>query len=284
MSNKVVALNQTNVSLRMRILADSTGVPNTGVNNSTTGLDIWYQRGENTAAVSGGVSTSDLSAVTDAHTDWGFVHVNDGWYRVDFPDAAFIESSSPGVSSVLCGIGADSFTGISVTVDIDPFYKYQGVASAVTTLTTHFPAGTTPLKGDHIMVLEGTGDPGNMVMVTSVSADEAIHPAFSTGISATTTTILLIAGSETAGQGGYNVDVAVSSAATQADVSAAVAIALASANIVNEAYIDAQTSTQAVQYAALSSSQTVLETGVNVSSINDVTVIGVGTSANLWRA
>jgi len=123
-----------------------------------------------------------------------------------------------------------------------------------------------------------------MVMVTSVSADEAIHPAFSTGISATTTTILLIAGSETAGQGGYNVDVAVSSAATQADVSAAVAIALASANIVNEAYIDAQTSTQAVQYAALSSSQTVLETGVNVSSINDVTVIGVGTSANLWRA
>ena len=280
MANKTVALNQTNVSLRMRILADSTGVPNTGVNNSTTGFDIWYQRGENTAPVSGGVSTGDLSAVTDAHSDWDFIHINDGWYRVDFPDAAFAE----GVDSVLCGIGADAFTGISQNVEISPFFKYQGVASAVTTLTTHFPSGTTPLKGDHIMVVEGTGEPGNMVMITSVSADEAIHPAFETGISATTTTILLIAGSETAGQGGYNVDVAVSSAATVAQVSATVATVLASAGIATAADISAQTSTQDIQLAAIASTNDVLVTGVNVSSINDTPVIGAGTSASLWRA
>lgn len=231
MGNKVVALNQTNVSVRMRILADSTGVPNTGVNNATTGFDIWYQRGENTAAVSGGASTADLAAITTAHTDWNFIHILDGWYRVDLPDAAFAE----GVGSVICGIGADSFTGISVTVDIEPLYKYSGVASAVTTTTTTFPSGTTPLTGDIIMVLEGQGEPGNQVMVTSASGDIANHGPFETGISSSTTSILLIAGEAVTAQGGVNADAKVSLTATPAEVATAA----------DQAIVDAQLATAA---------------------------------------
>ena len=269
MGNKVVALNQKDVSVRIRILADSTGVPNTGVNNSTTGLDIYYQRGENGAAVSGGVSTSDLSSAGAPHTDWAFVHVTDGWYRVDLPDAAFAE----GVGSTLCGITADSFTGVSVTVDIEPLFKYHGnPTTVVSTTRTRFPSGTTPLKGDRILVANGTGEPGNMVLVTSVSAEEAVHPAFETGISATTTNITLISGDSISADGGINCDVSASTLATPADVTANTSAVVAAASLATSADL-----------AAVTSSVVALTTaGVNVTAVNDITVTGAGTSASPW--
>ena len=227
MANKVVALNQEDVSVRIRVLNNTDGTPNTGITSSTTGFDLWYQRGENSAAVSGGVSTGDLGSVTASHTDWNFIHIEDGWYRCDFPDSAFQE----GVGSVLCGLKTDAHTGVSVTVDIEPLYKYQGTPSAVTSTTTTFPSGTTPLKGDIIMVVDGTGEPGNQVMVTSATGEVATHPAFETGISATTTTVLLIAGDATTADGGVNNDVPNSDAATPTEVNAQCDTAISDANL-----------------------------------------------------
>ena len=211
---RVVALNQTNVSLRIRVLDDSDGTPKTDLLAATSGHLIWYQRGYDNAVVTDSGSAADMTALTDAHTDWEFKHIQEGWYRVDMPDACFAENEG----SVIVGMNATGFTGISETVTIEPLYKYQGTASSVTSTTTTFPSGTTPLKGDVIMVLEGTGEPGNQVLVTSVSGEVATHGTFATGVSATTTTLLLIAGDAITAQGGINSDAASSTLATPAQV------------------------------------------------------------------
>lgn len=235
MSNKVVALNQQDVSVRIKML-DANGAPATGITAATAGHVIWYQRGERTAQVTDAAAANDLAAITSAHADWGFKEVGNGWYRVDFPDAAFLE----GVGSVLLGMSTDAAKAVEVVVEIDPLLKFQGTPSAVTTTTTTFPAGTTPLKGDMIMVVDGTGDPSNMVMVTSVAGEVATHPAFSTGISATTSTVALIAGDATSADGGINVDAAVSTRSTlvSGDVDSAVDSAITAYDPPTKAELD----------------------------------------------
>lgn len=214
MGNQVVALNQKDVSVRIRMLTDADGTPATGITDASAGHVISYQRGFDTALVTDGGSAADLALITSAHSDWGFFEIGEGWYRVDFPDAAFAE----GVGSTLCTMATTAESAVSVTVIIEPLFKYQGTADSVTTTTTTFPTGTTPLKGDIIMVVEGTGEPGNQVLVTSVTGEVATHAAFETGISATTTTILLIAGDAVTADGGINCDASVAARATPAQV------------------------------------------------------------------
>lgn len=214
MTKQVVALNQTDVSVRIKMLTNADGTPATGITDTSGGHVIAYQRGFDSALVTDGGSAADLAAITSAHSDWGLFEIGQGWYRVDFPDAAFAE----GVGSTLCTMSTTAESAVATTVVIEPLFKFQGSASSVTSTTTTFPAGTTPLKGDIIMVVEGTGEPGNQVLVTSAAGEVATHAAFETGISATTTTILLLAGDAVTADGGINCDAAVSTRATPAQV------------------------------------------------------------------
>lgn len=261
-----VAINQTDVSLRIRVL-DASGDPFTGLVAATTGHEIWYQRGPDGAVVTDGGSAADLSSVTDAHSDWGFTHIREGWYRVDFPDAAFAE----GVGSVVCGMNATNYSGISIEVAIEPLFKFQGNAdSVVSTTRTRFPAGTTPLKGDVIMVLnQGTGDPGNQVLVTSTSTEEAVHAAFNTGISGATN-LLLIAGDATLADGGINCDTPNSDAATPAEAETAC----------DDAIVNAGLDTISSRIPTALSSAGHMES--NIVRVLDIAVTGAGTSADPW--
>ena len=228
MGNFVVALNQTDVSVRIRVLDDTDGTPATGVLAATAGHEVWYQRGFLVAAVTDAAASADHTLITDAHDDWDFIHIREGWYRVDFPDAAFAE----GVGTVICGMNATGFSGVSVQVDIEPLFKFQGKASSVTATTTTFPAGTDPYKGDLIYAVDGTGIKQTR-LVASVSGQIATHLAWTVNISATTTTILLIAGDPTIADGGLDVDVAVStrSAITTGQVKAEADQALVDYNV-----------------------------------------------------
>lgn len=282
MSNKVVALNQTDVSVRIKMLTLADGSPATGITAASAGHAIWYQRGENNAQVTDAGSASDLAGITAAHSDWGFDEIGNGWYRVDFPDAAFAE----GAGSVLCGMSTTAAAAVEVTVEINPFYKYQGKPSVVTSTTTTFPAGTTPLKGDYIMVVDGTGEPGNMVMVTSVSGEVATHAAFETSISATTSTVLLIAGDAVSADGGINVDAAVSSRSSLSDTD------------INTEVNDALTNYDVATASAVTTVDTVVdaikaktdnltftkanEVDANTQSMNNVTITGDGSSGDKW--
>lgn len=74
------------VSVVVRIIDSVDGTPETGVTAATGGLVLEYRR-ELEAEVSL-ATIVDLAALTTAHTDKGILHIGDGYYRVDLPDAA----------------------------------------------------------------------------------------------------------------------------------------------------------------------------------------------------
>lgn len=76
----------TDRSVTLRIIDSTDGTPETGVVFNTSGIDLWYRR---EAEAKTSITEATLAALTTAHSDGGFLHVSDGEYRLDVPDAAF---------------------------------------------------------------------------------------------------------------------------------------------------------------------------------------------------
>lgn len=81
----------TDKSVRIRIIDSIDGTPETGVVFNTSGIDLWYRR-ELEAKTS--ITEATLAALTTAHADGGFLHIGDGYYRLDLPDAAFASGAN----------------------------------------------------------------------------------------------------------------------------------------------------------------------------------------------
>src|SRR3990167_11483323 len=84
----------TDKSVRLRIIDSTNGTPETGVVFDTAGIDLWYRR---ELAAKTDITEATLAALTTAHTDGGFLHIGNGYYRLDLPDAA----CATGVAGVL---------------------------------------------------------------------------------------------------------------------------------------------------------------------------------------
>jgi len=80
----------TSVSVVLRIVDSTDGTPETGVVFNTAGIDIQYRR-EGAASVA--ITEVTLAGLTTAWTSGGFLHIGNGYYRVDVPDAAFASGS-----------------------------------------------------------------------------------------------------------------------------------------------------------------------------------------------
>jgi hypothetical protein len=89
----IVTKGATDRSVTIRIIDDSDGTPETGVVYNTAGIDLWYRR---EGATKTSLTEADLStpALDDAHADGGFLHIGNGEYRLDLPDAAFATGAS----------------------------------------------------------------------------------------------------------------------------------------------------------------------------------------------
>ena len=122
----VVAKGTTNYQAIVRVVDSTDGTPETGVAFNTAGVDLWYRRqgGARTAI------TEVTQTVGGAHADGGFVHVSDGYCRLDLPDAALASGAD------FVDIGG-TFTGMVViggrirlsNVDLD-----DGVRGGMTAL------------------------------------------------------------------------------------------------------------------------------------------------------
>lgn len=75
----------TDFSCVIRIVDSADGTPETGVVYNTSGIDLQYRR---EGATSTAITEASLSALSDAHSDGGFLHIGNGYYRLDLPDAA----------------------------------------------------------------------------------------------------------------------------------------------------------------------------------------------------
>ena len=111
----IIKKGSTDKSVYLRIIDSTDGTPETGVVFNTSGIDLWYRR-EGAAKTS--ITEATLAALTTVHTDGGFLHVGDGVYRLDMPDAAWATGAN---QVVICG----TVTGMIVKdvvvqlVDID---------------------------------------------------------------------------------------------------------------------------------------------------------------------
>ena len=81
----------TDVSVVIRIVDSADGTPETGVVFNTAGIDLEYRR---EGAASTDITEATLAALTTAHTDGGFLHIGNGYYRLDLPDAACASGAS----------------------------------------------------------------------------------------------------------------------------------------------------------------------------------------------
>jgi len=113
---RAIKKGATDQSVVIRIVDSGDGTPETGVVYNTSGIDLWYRReGE----VLTSITEATLSALNDAHSDGGILHIGDGYYRLDLPDAAV----ATGSNGVMIG---GTVTGMVVVgtyvhlVDYDP--------------------------------------------------------------------------------------------------------------------------------------------------------------------
>lgn len=81
----------TDQAVVIRILDDTTFLPSEDVTNATSGLALWYRR---EGGLKVAISPASLSALDDAHSDGGILHIDDGYYRLDLPDAAYASGAT----------------------------------------------------------------------------------------------------------------------------------------------------------------------------------------------
>lgn len=167
-------------SVVIRIIDATDGTPETGVAYNTSGIDLWYRR---EGATKTSITEASLSALNDAHTDGGILHIGDGYYRLDLPDAAV----ASGANGVVVG---GTVTGMIVIgcyvhlLDYDPqdatrlglaalpnaaanstgglaTIKRGGTAQAGASSTITLDAGASASDdfyvGDLIQIISGTG-------------------------------------------------------------------------------------------------------------------------------
>lgn len=85
MLTDIITKNSTDRSVVVRIIDSTNGTPETGVVWNTSGIDLWYRR---EGATLTSITEASLTALSDAHSDGGFLHIGHGYYRLDLPDAA----------------------------------------------------------------------------------------------------------------------------------------------------------------------------------------------------
>ena len=117
----------TDVSVTIRIIDSTDGTPETGVNSGTSGLDLRYRR---EGAVSTAITESNLSALTDAHSDGGMLHIGDGYYRLDLPDAA----CASGVVGVLVHGAVTGMIVLGEYIQLVAYDPFDGVRAGLTAL------------------------------------------------------------------------------------------------------------------------------------------------------
>jgi len=119
----------TSQSVVIRIVDSADGTPETGVVFNTSGIDLWYRR-ETAAKVS--VTEATLAALTTAWTDGGFLHIGDGYYRLDVADAAF--AAGAGINGVMIGGTVTGMVVIGAYVPLVDFDPYDTVRMGLTAL------------------------------------------------------------------------------------------------------------------------------------------------------
>lgn len=172
----IVKKGTNDYSCVIRIVDATDGTPETGVVWNTAGIDLWYRRPQ-------AAHTSITEATQTeggAHTDGGFVHISDGYYRLDLPDAAvatgvdYVDVGGTVTGMIVIGgrinlvdnTAGDVYTrlgapaGASVSADIA---TVDTVVDGIQTDLSNGTDGLGAIKADTAAILVDTGTSGVLV-------------------------------------------------------------------------------------------------------------------------
>lgn len=127
MITRQILAGTIDVSVVIRIIDSTDGTPETGVVYNTSGIDLAYRR---ELAASVAITEATLAALTTAHADGGFLHIGNGYYRLDLPDAA----CAAGVTGVLIHGIVTGMVVIGTYVELVAFNPYDAVRLGLTAL------------------------------------------------------------------------------------------------------------------------------------------------------
>lgn len=140
------------------------GTVDTGI--TIANLEMYYI--EDQAAISADVFVGAHGAVTDAHTDGECIHIGFGFYRIDWPDAAFDGGDGKRVQLIVVDGDGGAFTeGMEIQLG----------ASVILADTDHTINSLTidDDTGDALTIITRGGN-GNAVMITGNGEDgEGVH-------------------------------------------------------------------------------------------------------------
>lgn len=142
MTFRPVVAGTTDVSAIIRIVDSTDGTPETGVVYNTAGIDIRYRRD---GATDTAITEATLAALDTAHTDGGFLHIGNGYYRIDLPDAA----CASGVNGVLVHGTVTGMVVIGTYIPLLAVNPYDTVRMGLTALpnVASGSAGAIPTVG-----------------------------------------------------------------------------------------------------------------------------------------
>ena len=127
MHNYLIKKGTTDVSVEVRIVDSTDGTPETGVVWNTAGIDLQYRRD---GAASTAITEATLAALTTAHTDGGFLHIGNGVYRLDLPDAA----CASGVDKVVVHGTVTGMVVIGCVIQLTDVDLFDSVRAGLTAL------------------------------------------------------------------------------------------------------------------------------------------------------
>jgi len=124
---RTIRKGATDQSVVIRIVDSGDGTPETGVVFDTAGIDLWYRR---EGATKTSITEATLATLDAAHADGGVLHIGDGYYRLDLPDAAV----AGGADGVMIGGTVTGMVVIGCYVPLVGFDPQDAVRLGLTAL------------------------------------------------------------------------------------------------------------------------------------------------------
>ena len=150
---KTVQAGAVDQTVTLRIIDSTDGTPETGVVFNTSGIDLSYWRHGANSVVA---ITEATQTVNGAHSDGGFVHLGNGVYRLDLPDAAV----AAGATAVDVFGTVTGMIVLGGTVELSP---------PVNTVALAGTAQTARDIGASVLISSGTGT-GQLSVTSGVIA------------------------------------------------------------------------------------------------------------------
>lgn len=153
---RIVAPGSTDITVELQAIKASDGTNETGITYNASGIDMWYRRNGGSKVT---ITTATLASLTTGHTDGGLLHIDDGVFRLDVPDAAF----ALGADTVTIGGSATGtlITPITISLQAMPLILRSGLAQSgaagSVTLDAGASSGTDFYTGNVVQIVAGTG-------------------------------------------------------------------------------------------------------------------------------